>query len=386
MTAAEETWPGLRFPDEEYAERNRRFRSALAAAELDAVVLSDDRVTWWLTGFGDVAPIGSAARPRILVLPAGSEPAFFVHRSTLRCVVEMSAVPDVRGHAALGAAPVAELSDFLAERDCRRVGFELAGELRPAMAAGDIAALAERVEEARDGSPVVWSVRMVKSKAEVERIRAACQVTTRAYARGLPSLRPGMTERRAAAILKSALADEGADAGWCWVASGRGEFDRIDGVVRERALEAGDLVFVDMGANVGGYWADFSRACVLGRATPSMRRLQELVAEVTDHGVRAVVPGTTAGEVARAVGDAMAERGLEFSSRAGRYGHGLGLSVTEPPNIWVDDGTVIETGMVLTIEPGTWTEEGMFHCEQDVLVTDAGPEVLSLAPVELTEV
>jgi Xaa-Pro aminopeptidase len=379
-------WQGIRFDDAEYAERLARLREAMAVEELDALVLSDDRVTWWLTGFGDVAPMGSAARPRVLVLPREEEPAFFVHRSTLRCVLEMSAVGDVRGYEELGPAPVEEIAAFLADRRCVRAGLELGGQLRPAMTPGDVAALAARLPEAVDGSGAVWSVRTVKSEAELQRIRAACELTSRAYERGFRELRPGTTEREAAALLRRFLAEEGADGSWCWVVSGRGEYDRIDGVARNRAFEAGDLVFVDMGTNVGGYWADFSRACVLGRATPSMRRTQELVAETTEIGVRAIAPGRRTGEVARVVDEAMADRGLEFSSRAGRFGHGLGLAVTEPPDIRAGDPTPIVPGMVLTMEPGTWTEEGMFHCEQDVLVTGAGCEVLSSAPLSLTEV
>ena len=54
--------------------------------------------------------------------------------------------------------------------------------------------------------------------------------------------------------------------------------------------------------------------------------------------------------------------------------------------MWPASRTVaIEPGMVLTMEPGMWTAEGMFHCEHNVLVTPAGNEILSDSPLELTE-
>jgi Xaa-Pro dipeptidase len=379
-------WEGIRFEDAEYAARHARLCEAASAADLDAVVLSDDRVTWYLTGFGDVGPIGSAARPRVLVVPVKGDPAFFVHRSTTRCVQEMSAVRDVRGYRPLGCAPVDEVAAFLAEGGCEQVGLELGGQLRPMITPGDVLDLAGRVRGFADCSPVVWALRMVKSQEEAARIRAACAATDRAYARAFARLRPGMTEREAARLLKGTLAEEGADAGWVWVASGRWEFDRIDGVVRNRRFEPGDLVFVDMGACVGGYWADFSRACVLGPATAGQVALQELIVEATSAGVDALVTGRTTAEAARAVEAAMTARELEFSSRAERYGHGLGMAVTEPPDVWMTDETEIVPGMVLTMEPGTWTEAGMFHCEQVVLVTTTGNEVLSRADSRLTEV
>jgi Xaa-Pro aminopeptidase len=73
------------------------------------------------------------------------------------------------------------------------------------------------------------------------------------------------------------------------------------------------------------------------------------------------------------------------SGLACRVGHGLGLSTTEPPSLALDDPTVLEAGMVVTIEPGFATEFGMFHVEQNVVVTDDGPDVLSTAPWELHE-
>ncbi len=155
---------------------------------------------------------------------------------------------------------------------------------------------------------------------------------------------------------------------------------------RVKLTKNGDLVFVDMGACVGGYWADFSRAAVIGRATDHQLRMQELVAEVTELGTSALAPGRTTGDVARLVDAAMEERGLVFTSRAERYGHGMGMAVTERPDVWWDDETPIVPGMVLTMEPGMWTEEGMFHCEQNVVVTTEGNELLSRSPLSLTEV
>ena len=378
-------WDWVRFPDEEYAARLARLQAALVREELDAVVLSDDRLTWYLTGFGDLGPTGSAARPRVLAVPRAGEPAFFVHRSTELCVREMSAVADVRTYRPLGRAPVEDVVVFLRGRDCSRVGVELGGQLRLGLPAGDLGGFHAAGFDLADASRAVWAVRMVKSKAEIVRVREACAMTDRAYAAALPRLRAGMTEREAAALLKRALADEGADSSWAWVVSGRGQYDRIDGIVRDRAIEPGDLVFVDMGACVGGYWADFSRSAVIGRAAAGQIRMQELVAEATRIGTEALAPGRTTADVARLVDEAMDERSLVFTSRAERYGHGLGMAVTERPDVWPTDETPIVPGMVLTMEPGMWTDEGMFHCEQNVAVTEDGNELLSLSPLELVE-
>jgi Xaa-Pro dipeptidase len=313
----------------------------------------------------------------VLVATAKGEHAFFVHESTRATVEEMSAVAAVHAYRQLGSAPVDDIASFLRRHDAHRVGFELGGQMRVAMTIADLDALRRSVPEPTDISPLVWRLRMVKSGAELERIRTACEITDEVYQRELPRLHQGMTEREIAARLELGMLEHGAHGSWSWVATGRDQYHRVDGVVRDRAVEDGELVFIDMGANCGGYWADFSRSAVIGRASPGQRRMQKLVADVTAIGVVQLRPTNTTGKVARIVHQAMNDRELTFSSQAGRYGHGLGLWITEPPDIWPTDATRIQPGMVLTMEPGTWTPDGMFHCEQNVLITETGNEVLS---------
>jgi Xaa-Pro aminopeptidase len=373
-------WPGVRFSDGEYAQRLARFQRALADEQLDAAVLADERVTWFLTGFGDVAPIGSRARPRVLVVPVSGEPVFFVHESTGVTVREMVWFDDVRTYSTLGEAPTAEIA---AAAGGKRVGLELAGQLRSELSSSEIGRLQTELDTTADVSPAVWRVRMVKSGAEAARLREACRLTTKAYAAFFAGFPQEITERGVMSAVADAIRAEGADGAWSVCTSGTGEYSRVDGVPREQPIADGELVYVDCGANVGGYWADFSRAGVVGGPSAEQERLQAAIWEATCAGVDAIRPGVRTCDVARAIERVMDAHGLEFSSRAGRYGHGLGMLTTEPPDISPVDETVIETGMVLTIEPGVIREHGIFHCEQNVLVTENGCEVLSLAPWEL---
>jgi Xaa-Pro aminopeptidase len=394
--SAEETAPSpfgpLSFPAAEYAARLAHLRGAMEGHGLDCLLLGDDRTTTYLTGFGDVVPIGSRARPRVLVVGRHGEPAFFVHASTRVCVAEMTWLAAVDTYDDLTAAPVARLAEAVAAR-CPAggtLGVEMGQEQRLGITLADLRALEESLRERHgvalgDAAPALWAARMVKSPAEIERLRAACAITARAYDRafgrvpGQPSpLRPGMTERALVSALEGALVAEGAQATWIWLVSGRGQYNRVDGVIRDRPVPPGDLVFVDMGANVGGYWADFSRACILGgRPTPHQEDMQARVIAATAAGVAAIRPGAAACDVAAACAAEMRRQGITFNSVAARYGHGLGLAVTEPPHIAEHDTTVLREGMVLTVEPATFTDEGMFHAEQIVLVTSTGGEILS---------
>lgn len=140
------------------------------------------------------------------------------------------------------------------------LGVELGQEQRLGIALADLLALQDLLGQRHgvrvaDAAPALWAARMIKSAAEIARLRAACAITDQAYQRAYgwradrpTPLRPGMTERALAGALQALLAEEGAQSSWIWLVSGRGEYGRVDGVIRERSVQAGDLVFVDMGA------------------------------------------------------------------------------------------------------------------------------------------
>src|SRR5262249_43987109 len=200
----------------------------------------------------------------------------------------------------------------------------------------------------------------------------------------LPTLRPGLTEREIAGRLQAEMANRGASTSWVLIQSGT--YDRGGLIARDRPVQGGEMVWADMGANVLGYWADFCRAAVLGPTTDHQRRLQADIREITHLGIETVRPGITVADVAKVCAREMERRGLPFNTWGVRYGHGLGLQVTEPPHVAEYDDTVIVPGMTLTLEPGTCTEEGRFQIEENLTVTTSGARYLSQSPRDLIEI
>ena len=107
-------------------------------------------------------------------------------------------------------------------------------------------------------------------------------------------------------------------------------------------------------------------------------------------GVEQIRLGNTAGDIARTCNAALAGLSLPITScisdLAARVGHGLGLQPAELPHIAEDDETALEPGMILTVEPGVAPPYGIFHVEENVLVTASGYELLSMAPWELATI
>jgi Xaa-Pro aminopeptidase len=231
---------------------------------------------------------------------------------------------------------------------------------------------------------VVEWLRLVKSAAEVERIRAAVRLTSQAFDRSMRKVKPGIQERELAAELDFQMLRGGAE---------RPAFETIVAFGARAALpharptqnplESNELLLIDMGAQLQGYTSDMTRMAHLGRPSPASRRLHRAVLEAQLAAIDAVRPGVTAHTVDRAARSTLRRHGLDRQFLHST-GHGLGLEIHEPPRLGKKESTALEAGMVITIEPGVY-QEGVagVRIEDTVLVTRAGCEVLTPTPKEL---
>ncbi len=136
-------------------------------------------------------------------------------------------------------------------------------------------------------------------------------------------------------------------------------------------------MLVDFGAAWEGYRADTTRTIVLGEPDARQREFHRLVLEAHDAGIAAVRAGVTAGEVDEAARSVLREAGLG-ERFIHRLGHGLGLEPHEAPSLDPGGDTILEAGMVVTIEPGVYIPGwGGIRIEDDVVVELNGCRVLT---------
>lgn len=381
--------PGHGFPAAEFEQRTERAQAIMRRAGFDALFVTTPPNVRYFTGF-DSQFWESPTRPWFVVIPLEGRPIAVIPEVG---APEMAAtwIKDIR----TWPAPQPEddgisilagtLTDL--KRRFGRIGAELGREMALRMPVVEFFALRDRLAgiEIADASPCLWEARMVKSEAEVARIRHICQLVSDAY-EAVPSLvQAGDSEREAARKLRIDIARRGADATpFLPAISGPGGVAQIVCGPHDRAIGEGDILFVDTGSTYDGYFCDFDRNYAVGQVSDAAKRAHEALWRATEAGIRAAVPGARTDDVFRAMASILEAAG-SVGNNVGRLGHGLGLQLTEPPSNMPGDGTVIEAGMVLTIEPAMEYAPGqMIVHEENIVVRPDGPELLSRrAPREL---
>ena len=246
--------------------------------------------------------------------------------------------------------------------------------------------------------PFVESMMVRKSPAEVELIRESARWCEHAHRLLQEYSHPGATEAQASlrAGYETTLAmlealgpeyagqqssQDGATAGY------RGQIGPesawAHAVAHNHVFEAGDMLVSETAAPVWGYNAELERGMVVGEPTDEMRRLFEHTVAAQQVAFDALRPDVTCADVDGAVLRYFEDNDLLPYWRQ-HVGHGIGLRNHEAPFLDIGDHTVIEPGMVFTIEPGVYLEGlGGFRHSDTVVVTEDGIDVLTNYPKDL---
>jgi Xaa-Pro aminopeptidase len=224
---------------------------------------------------------------------------------------------------------------------------------------------------------ILRSLRLVKSEAEIEKIKTACQIANRAFARVPEIASMGQPLAQVFRDFQRLCLDEGAD----WVpylagAAAPGGYGDVISPADDRPLAAGDILMLDTGLVHDGYFCDFDRNFSVGRPSADVAEGHSRLIEATYAAFEAARPSSTAAELFHVMDKIVT--GGAGGSEAGRYGHGLGMNLTEWPSLIPTDHTPLVSGMVLTLEPGIELAPGraLVH-EENIVIRENGAEWLS---------
>ena len=156
----------------------------------------------------------------------------------------------------------------------------------------------------------------------------------------------------------------------------------------ERPLATGDVLMLDTGCVWDGYFCDFDRNFAIASASAAAQEAHRKLYDAIEAVMPVARPGRSASELFTAM-DKVLRDGSLGGDDVGRYGHGLGIQLTEPPSHTEWDHTQLRTNMVITLEPSISysTSDGqqrMMVAEENLIITENGPEFLTRrAPREL---
>ena len=271
--------------------------------------------------------------------------------------------------------PTALIAKFLAERGIRtgRVGIE---EALPFTFYNRFQAAAPAVECVSAG-PVTIACRARKSSHEVELMRLACQATCAVYRLVFQNLSEGMSEEDISHMVVAGYTKMGLRGDALVLIGAAAALPH--GTREPQKLKEGDVVLIDDGCQVEGYWSDVTRTGILGKPTETMQRAYYAVRKAQDTALGAARSGKLSGSVDDAARGVVSSAGFGpgYKFFTHRVGHGIGLDGHEHPYLARNSDTVLEAGMTFSNEPGIYlVGEFGIRCEDIMIVTSEGPAQL----------
>lgn len=227
-------------------------------------------------------------------------------------------------------------------------------------------------------------LRMIKDDKELATIRKACSISDRAFTDVLDFIKPGQTtELQVANFLDFRMREYGAS-GTSFesiIASGY-RSAMPHGVASEKVIQSGETLTMDFGCYYKHYVSDMTRTIHIGDTTDEEREIYDIVLRSNQALIDAAKAGMTRRDYDKVARDVIVEAGYGSHFTHG-IGHGIGLDIHEIPYFGNSDET-IEAGMVLTDEPGVYLADKYgVRIEDDIIITESGCELITLAPKEL---
>ncbi|HEX7976743.1 MAG TPA: Xaa-Pro peptidase family protein [Anaerolineales bacterium] len=197
------------------------------------------------------------------------------------------------------------------------------------------------------------ALRMSKDESEIYNMQRAIDVAQQALLATLPQIRIGMTERELASELTLQLLRSGSEPEFPFspIVSGGPNGANPHATPSDRPLAQGDLLVIDWGAGVDGYFSDLTRTFAIGEVEPEFKRIAQVVLEANAAGRAATRPGIPAGDIDRAARQVIEQAGYG-AAFFHRTGHGLGMEGHEEPYMFAGNPLILTPGMTFTVALG----------------------------------
>jgi len=228
-----------------------------------------------------------------------------------------------------------------------------------------------------DISSIVWELRKIKTEEEINILSEACIETDKIFSETINKIDKFKTEAEAARFMTH-KAEEFEGVSFPAIVASAEHASQPHYVPKSHPIKKGFLV-IDYGIKYKRYCSDVTRTIYIGKPSVEEVQIYQKVLAVQEKCIQMCKPGTVIEDLQKF---AEKELGNDFIHS---LGHGLGIEVHEEPRFKSKE--VLKAGMVITIEPGVYLPGKLgIRIEDDVLITENGPKVLSRAPKQLITV
>ncbi len=376
------------FSNEEFEKRVDRAQRLLHEEGISALLVCTEPEVRYLTGFH--TPFWqSPTRPWFVILPRSGKPVAVIP-SIGEASMSETWIDDIRTWSSPnpsdeGVSLLAETLREILDTPCEisneslKIGLPMGNETHLRMPLIDFQQLNEKLSPHifLDATEIIKTLRCIKSEEEIAKITKICEIVSDGFASLSNLLNVGMTEREAFQLFRLKLLELGADEVPYLVGATGPGFSDIIKQPSDRVIEPGDLVMFDTGSTYDGYFSDFDRNMAFQFADDKAKSAYKIVWEATEAALKVAVPGNTTSDLWEAMASVLETESARNDS-VGRFGHGLGMQVTEWPSNTRNDGTVLQEGMVLTVEPNIfWGDDHIMVHEENFVIRSDGVELLS---------
>ena len=366
------------FSWEEYKRRTIRAQQAMANAGIDALCLTTEPEFRYFSGFRTLF-WQSPTRSWFLVLPQEGVPIAVIPKIGAD-LMSRTWVEDIRTFAAPSLNSEGKSLVLNTLKPYSRIGIPMSGESRLGIPLADFNDLRRSLSsEFIDVAPLLEQLRQIKSPAEISQIQLACDAASSAFRQAPELFYQGQSLAEVFRAFKLALLQAGAEeVPYLVGAAGLGGYQDIISPAGKQTLENGDILILDTGATVAGYHCDFDRNFAFGDAPDDAKRAYDTLYGATEAGLAVAKPGAQYRDVFHAMARVITEGGYGDTLDVGRFGHGLGMQLTETPSVVPWEATELQPGMVLTLEPSLRLSglKTMVH-EENIVITESGCRLLS---------
>jgi Xaa-Pro aminopeptidase len=348
--------------------RHKSIRDAMRELKLDGLLLTHPADLAYLTNF------------------TGHDSVGFVTANDLHIVSDFRYQEQVQLQAgwvklAIRNGKMADtLAKTVADTGAKRVGFEA-----NFTTFGQVSALQKAIKDLKKKlelvplEDVMANIRKVKDDHEISLIRKSVAVAEESFDAIRSEIKPGLSENHLAGLLIAEMRSRGAQTSSFEPIVAAGPNSSLPHYSPGEALVGRDqpLLF-DWGALYEGYCSDLTRTFIIGRATPRIKEIFNIVLEAQLAAIKFLRPGVTTMQADRVARDIIEQAGFNKNFGHG-LGHGIGRDIHELPTLRHTGGEEeLRPGMIVTVEPGIYLPgEGGVRIEDDVLITHSGCEVLS---------